>query len=130
MGEVWRAVDQETGEPVAVKLLPGHGPEDAARFGREAQILAGLSHPRVVRYVAHGAGDGGAPYLVMEWLEGEDLTARLGRGPLAIDESVGLALCVAEVLGFAHERGVVHRDLKPSNLLLVGGTVEDRKSVV
>jgi tetratricopeptide (TPR) repeat protein len=124
MGEVWRALDQATGEPVAVKLLPGHGAEDAARFGREAQILAGLSHPRVVRYVAHGAEDETTPYLVMEWLEGEDLAARLSRGPLAIDESVSLALCVAEALAFAHERGVVHRDLKPSNLFLPGGRLD------
>jgi hypothetical protein len=124
MGEVWRALDQATGEPVAVKLLPGQGAEDAARFGREAQILSELSHPRVVRYVAHGAEEGGAPYLVMEWLEGEDLAARLSRGPLAIDEGVALAIAVAEVLGFAHERGVVHRDLKPSNLFLPGGRLD------
>ncbi|HZF56213.1 MAG TPA: protein kinase, partial [Polyangiaceae bacterium] len=127
MGEVWRALDQATGQAVAVKVLPGHGTEDAARFGREAEILAGLSHPRVVRYVAHGAEEGGAPYLVMEWLDGEDLAARLARGPLAIDESVALALCVAEVLGFAHERGVVHRDLKPSNLFLPGGRLDTVK---
>jgi len=124
MGEVWRALDQATGQPVAVKLLPGHGAEDAARFGREARILSELSHPRVVRYVAHGAEEGGAPYLVMEWLEGEDLAARLSRGPLAIDEGVALALYVSEVLAFAHERGVVHRDLKPSNLFLQGGRLD------
>jgi len=124
MGEVWRALDQATGQAVAVKVVPGHGTEGAARFGREAQILSELSHPRVVRYVAHGAEEGGAPFLVMEWLDGEDLAARLARGPLAIDESVALAIAVAEVLGFAHERGVVHRDLKPSNLFLPGGRLD------
>jgi hypothetical protein len=139
MGEVWKALDQASGQPVAIKLLLGHAAEEAARFAREAQLLAKLSHPRVVRYVAHGASAigavsgasavgavsgadaGEAPYLVMEWLDGEDLAARLACGPLAVDESVGLAVAVAEVLGYAHERGVVHRDLKPSNLFLPGG---------
>ncbi|WP_437681389.1 protein kinase [Sorangium sp. So ce131] len=83
--------DQATGEAVAVKVLPGNGTEGAARFAREAQILADFSHPDVVRHVAHGASPDGAPYLVMEWLDGEDLAARLARGPLAVDESVALA---------------------------------------
>jgi tetratricopeptide (TPR) repeat protein len=124
MGEVWKALDQATGDAVAVKLLPGGAPEDAARFEREAQILAGLEHPHVVRYVAHGASAEGAPYLVMEWLDGEDLAARLARGPLAADESVALAIEIADVLGFAHARGVIHRDLKPSNLHLPGGRLD------
>ncbi|WP_437611104.1 protein kinase [Sorangium sp. So ce834] len=127
MGEVWKAHDQETSEAVAVKLSPQRDAEDAARFEREAQILAGMSHPHVVRYVAHGASAEGAPYLVMEWLEGEDLAARLARGPLEIDESVALATAVADILGFAHERGVVHRDLKPSNLFLPGGRLDGVK---
>ncbi|AGP35131.1 serine/threonine-protein kinase [Sorangium cellulosum] len=127
MGEVWKALDQETGEPVAVKLLSGGDPAGAARFAREAQILASLSHPRVVRYVAHGASADGAPYLVMEWLEGEDLAARLARGPLGADESVALALNVAGVLACAHAQGVIHRDLKPSNLFLPGGRLEEVK---
>ncbi|WP_437721978.1 serine/threonine-protein kinase [Sorangium sp. So ce861] len=125
MGEVWKALDQETGQPVAVKLLPGHREAgDAARFAREARILSALEHAHVVRYVAHGADDEGAPYLVMEWLEGEDLAARLRRGPLGVNEGVALALRVADALSFAHARGVVHRDLKPSNLFLPGGRLE------
>ncbi|WP_437954813.1 protein kinase [Sorangium sp. So ce119] len=124
MGEVWKALDQETGEAAAVKVLPGSDPKDVARFEREAQILAGLAHAHVVRYVAHGASAEGKPYLVMEWLEGEDLAARLSRGPLAVGESVALALRVAEVLAFAHEQGVIHRDLKPSNMFLPGGRLD------
>ncbi|AUX22476.1 protein kinase [Sorangium cellulosum] len=124
MGEVWKARDQSTGEAVAVKVLPGGDPEGAARFVREGQILAGLSHPGVVRYVAHGASAEGAPYLVMEWLDGEDLAARLARGPLSVDESVALAARVADVLGYAHAQGVIHRDLKPSNLFLPGGRLD------
>ncbi|MGK4005203.1 protein kinase [Sorangium sp. So ce1036] len=127
MGEVWKAHDQETSEAVAVKLSPLRSAEDAARFAREAQILAGMSHPHVVRYVAHGASAEGTPYLVMEWLEGEDLAARLARGPLEVDESVALATAVADILGLAHERGVVHRDLKPSNLFLPGGRIDSVK---
>ncbi|XXX78274.1 protein kinase [Sorangium sp. So ce134] len=127
MGEVWKARDQETSEAVAVKLSPQHDPEQAARFVQEAQILAGMSHPHVVRYVAHGASAEGTPYLVMEWLEGEDLATRLERGPLAVDEGVALATAVADILGFAHERGVVHRDLKPSNLFLPGGRLDGVK---
>ena len=125
MGEVWKAVDQETGQPVAIKRLPRHtGAGDLARFAREAQILAMLSHPRVVRYVAHGADAEGAPYLVMEWLDGQDLGERLGAGRLSVDESLALALGVADALSFAHGQGVVHRDLKPSNLFLPGGRPE------
>ncbi|KYG06255.1 protein kinase [Sorangium cellulosum] len=127
MGEVWKALDQGTGEPVAVKVLSGGELGGAPRFAREAQILAGLSHPRVVRYVAHGEGADGTPYLVMEWLDGEDLAARLARGPLGIDESVDLAVRVADVLAWAHAQGVIHRDLKPSNLFLPGGRLADIK---
>ncbi|WP_437681383.1 protein kinase domain-containing protein [Sorangium sp. So ce131] len=127
MGKVWKALDRETGEAVAVKVLSGGQLDDAARFAREVQILADLSHPRVVRHVAHGASAEGAPYLVMEWLDGEDLAARLARGPLSVDESVALAVCVADVLAYAHARGVIHRDLKPSNLFLPGGRLDEVK---
>jgi serine/threonine protein kinase len=87
MGTVYRALDRSTGGTVALKLLHSQ-PSDtgrtdvAARFGREAQILAGLEHPGIVRYVDHGVAADGAPYLAMEWLEGTDLEARLRQGPL------------------------------------------------
>ncbi|EYF00245.1 Serine/threonine protein kinase [Chondromyces apiculatus DSM 436] len=124
MGEVWKALDQATGQPVALKLLAGREHDEPARFAREAQILAALSHPHVVRYVSHGVNDEGAPYLAMEWLEGEDLAQRLLRGPLGVDESVALALDVATTLAVTHAGGVVHRDLKPSNLFLPGGQLD------
>src|SRR4051812_20791934 len=78
MGTVYRARDRATGETVAVKLLTELGGVHAARFAREAEVLAGLVHPAVVRHVAHGAVPEGA-YLAMQWLEGEDLAARLAR---------------------------------------------------
>jgi hypothetical protein len=127
MGEVYRALDESTGQPVAVKVLHGRAGEDAARFEREARILADLDDPRVVRYVASGALPTGEPYLAMEWLEGEDLAARLACERLGMTDSITLALSVAEVLGMLHERGVIHRDLKPSNIFLVDGDIRNVK---
>src|SRR5689334_6955288 len=101
MGEVFKAIDQSTGSPAAVKALTGRRGDHAARFLREARILAELSHPRIVRYIAHGAVPSGEPYLAMEWLDGEDLSARLSRCPLGPEGSVAVAICVAEALGFA-----------------------------
>ena len=124
MGDVYRAQDQLTGEQVAVKVLQGNRALDGARFTREAETLSNLRHPGIVRYVAHGATPSGEPYLVMEWLEGEELADRLDRGPLSIEHAVELARCVGESLAAAHARGVVHRDIKPGNLYLPGGAVE------
>ena len=85
-------------------------------------MLAALSHPGIVRYIAHGeAGPDRQPYLVMELLEGEDLRQRLKRQGLTIPEALQLVHKVAEALAFAHGRGVIHRDIKPSNIFLVGG---------
>ncbi|MDC0684946.1 protein kinase domain-containing protein [Sorangium atrum] len=126
MGAVYRAIDRETGEPVAVKvgLHAEHAEgEQTERFRREARVLAGLHHPAIARHVAHGVTAEGRQYLAMEWLDGEDLAARLRRGPLGLDESLALAARAAEALGAVHLRGVVHRDIKPANLFLPGGDV-------
>ncbi|MDI1435056.1 serine/threonine-protein kinase [Polyangium sorediatum] len=120
MGKVYRALDQWTGQPVAVKVLPGLS-GDAARFMREARLLSSFAHPRIVRHVAHGSISTREPYLVMEWLEGEDLGARLARGPLDLADVGPLIVEVAEALGALHERGIVHRDLKPGNIYLPEG---------
>ncbi|AGP39839.1 serine/threonine-protein kinase [Sorangium cellulosum] len=117
MGDVYCAQDLRTGEKVAVKVLRRR--TDAARFAREASLLASIEHPRVVRHVTHGALPSGEPYLVMEWLEGEDLAARLERGRLDVASAVALATAVSEALGALHDRRIVHRDLKPSNVFLV-----------
>lgn len=128
MGEVYRAHDRETGETVALKMLQRSrkGPE-FTRFEREAQVLSELRHPGIVRFVAHGIEAGGAPYIAMEWVEGEDLEARLARGRLSVEDSVALTQRVADALSAAHERGIIHRDLKPKNLLLVDGDVRQVK---
>jgi hypothetical protein len=120
MGRVFRAHD-ERGEPVAVKIL--HRPGEEARFAREAEVLAALAHPAIVRYLAHGETPEGQPFLVTEWLEGETLAARLERGALSAAEAVELGARVADALGAAHRLGIVHRDLKPSNLFLPGGEI-------
>jgi len=124
MGEVFRARDRSSGEPVAIKVIFDQRGHRTARFAREADVLAELSHPGIVRYIAHGETASGEIFLAMEWLDGEDLDARLARAPLTMSEAVMLATRVAEALGAAHARGVVHRDLKPSNLFLPGGRID------
>jgi serine/threonine protein kinase/tetratricopeptide (TPR) repeat protein len=125
MGTVYRALDEQTGGMVALKLLQRRDdPEGAERFAREARVLSELQHPGIVAYLAHGETETGAPYLAMEWLDGEDLARRLARGPLPIAEALVLLRRAAEALAMAHARGLVHRDLKPHNLFLRGGQVE------
>jgi tetratricopeptide (TPR) repeat protein len=116
MGTVHRARDRTTGGLCALKLL--HDPHGGDRFLREARVLERLTHPGIVRHVAHGALGSDEVYLAMEWLEGEDLSDRLARGRLAVGEAVTLLTRVAEAVASAHAEGIVHRDLKPSNLFL------------
>jgi hypothetical protein len=124
MGTVYRARDLLNDRPAAIKLLQsGTGPGDG-RFAQEAALLATLSHPGIVRYIAHGVTPEGQNFLAMEWLEGEDLAGRLRRGPLPLSAAVTLLRRVAEALAVAHGRGVVHRDLKPANLFLRRGLIE------
>ncbi len=123
MGEVYQAVDRLSGQTVAVKLLRGDADaETVERFALESHVLARLSHPDIVRYVAHGRV-GADLFLAMEWLEGLTLSQRLSRQGLTIEESVALIRRIAEALGVAHAQGIVHRDIKPGNVFLVDGEV-------
>jgi serine/threonine protein kinase len=123
MGTVYRALDVETGATVAVKMLAQANAEGTERFRREAAILSSLSHPGIVRYLDHGMSEQGVPYLVMEWLDGEPLSARLHREGLRPSEAIDLVSQVARAVGAAHALGLVHRDIKPSNVLVpAGGT--------
>src|SRR4051812_21465902 len=91
MGAVYRAKDLGSGQTVALKAL--HQPEVGSdRFQREAMLLAGLRHPSIVRYIAHGTAPGGEGWLAIEWLEGLDLGKRLERGRLGVAESLSLAI--------------------------------------
>jgi hypothetical protein len=121
MGSVFVALDRRTGARVAVKTLDIQGEGVTDRFDREARALAEVAHPAVVRYLGSGRTPEGEAYLVMEWLEGEDLAARIARGPLPIREALTILCRAAEGLAVAHARGIVHRDVKPSNLFLVDG---------
>ncbi|MDF2692823.1 MAG: Adenylate cyclase, partial [Labilithrix sp.] len=125
MGRVYCARDLRDGGRVALKLVD----VDDARFAREARVLTELTHPAIVRHVADGVAESGTRYLVMEWLDGEDLAQRLERGPLTVEETIALGSRVAAALGAAHAHGVVHRDVKPSNLFLPAGRVEEVKVV-
>src|ERR1700733_8677772 len=129
MGKVFRARDRVSGGAVAVKVMSEGREHHTARFAREVELLAELSHPGIVRYVSHGETPSGELFLAMEWLDGEDLKARLEGEPLTMGESVTLATRVAEALGAAHVHGVVHRDLKPSNLFLPGGSIAEVKVI-
>ena len=120
MGEVFRARDPRLGRDVAIKALPdsfARDPERLARFEREARLLASLSHPNVAGI--HGLEDvAGTRYLVLEFVEGETLAARLVRGPLSVREALEVAMKIAAGVEAAHESGVVHRDLKPANVMI------------
>ena len=121
MATIYQAIDRRSGGSVALKVLRGDDPIDAARFADEARILAELRQPGIVEYVDHGRTVDGSLYLVMEWLDGEDLSSYLKHTRPTIDEAVRIARRAADALIIPHERGLVHRDIKPGNLFLVDG---------
>ncbi len=134
MGQVWRATDTTLGRQVAIKILPdafAADPERLARFEREAKTLASLNHPHIAAIYAvesgpsTGSGQAGTLALVMELVEGDDLSQRIARGAIPIDEALPIAKQIAEALEAAHEQGIVHRDLKPANIKVrADGTVK------
>ncbi len=118
MGQVYRGTDTRLKRQVAIKVLPPSLAGDAdrlARFQREAEVLASLNHPNIA--AIYGLEDsGGMTALVMELVEGDDLSQRIALGAIPVEEAVPLARQIAEALEAAHEQGIVHRDLKPANI--------------
>jgi eukaryotic-like serine/threonine-protein kinase len=120
MGEVYRARDTRLNRDVALKILPArtaNDPHAFARFEREAQAVAALSHPNILAVHDFGRSDG-ASYVVFELLEGETLRARLAQGPLPVRKAIDFARQVADGLAAAHARDITHRDIKPDNLFV------------
>ena len=113
MGQVYRATDTNLKRQVAIKVLPAALADDAdrlARFQREAEVLAALNHPHIAQiYGLEKSVDGTA--LVMELVEGDDLSRRIARGAIPLDEALPIARQIAEALEAAHEPGIIHRDL-------------------
>jgi eukaryotic-like serine/threonine-protein kinase len=118
MGEVYRARDSKLNRDVALKILPeafAADRERLARFRREAQLLASLSHPNIGHI--YGLEDSGAVHaLVLELIAGQTLADRIASGPMPLADVLAVAKQIAEALEVAHEHGIVHRDLKPANI--------------
>ena len=118
MGQVYRARDTKLHRDVAIKVLPDRlasDPERLARFQREAQVLASLNHPNIAHI--HGLEESrDVRALVMELVEGEDLSARMVRGAIPLEEVLPIAKQIADAVEAAHEQGIIHRDLKPANV--------------
>lgn len=129
MGTVWVAQHLTLGQRVAIKLIAAEhaqAPEARVRFSTEAKAAARLKSRHVVQVYDHGETDGGTPYIVMEYLEGESLEARLDRErELPLVDAVRITAQVARGLARAHAQGVVHRDLKPGNIFLARNDEDD-----
>ena len=120
MGEVYKARDTRLDRTVAIKVLPAHladRPEARERFEREARTIAGLNHPHICTLHDIGRQDG-IDFLVMEYLEGDTLAARLLKGPLPVEQVLQYAIEIADALDKAHRKGAIHRDIKPGNIML------------
>ena len=118
MGQVYRARDTKLDRDVAIKILPeafAHDADRLARFTREAKTLASLNHPNIA--AIYGLEEsGGVRALVMELVEGDDLSQRIARAAIPIDEALPIAKQITDALEAAHEQGIIHRDLKPANV--------------
>jgi len=126
MGVVYRARDLRLERLVALKFLPPHLSEEPAardRFRIEAQAAAALDHPNICTIHEIGEAEDGLLFIAMPVYQGETLKARLARGPVPVDEALGLAIQAARGLAKAHEHGIVHRDIKPANLMVTGDGV-------
>lgn len=118
-GVVYSARDLSTQQRVALKLLYPAASGDPVRQLREAELIAKITHPAIVCILDQGVSESGCAYIAMEWLEGEDLSQRQRRAPLAMVPALRLIVRVADALAAAHDQGVVHLDIKPANVFLM-----------
>ena len=122
MGDVYRGEHRMLRRPVAIKLISAEqagSPDALARFEREAQATAQLTHPNTVQLFDYGRSDDGTFYCVMELLDGETLDTIVRRdGPMQVPRAVHVLTQLCGALAEAHDRGLVHRDIKPSNVIL------------
>lgn len=134
MGTVFRAVERETKATYAVKVMHRHLKADSAnvmRFEREAQLASSLQHPNIVEVFDFGLTEASEPYMVMEYLQGENLDDMIeASGRLPIEKFAPIFSQVCAGLSYAHESNIVHRDIKPSNIMLVAGTVPPQVKIV
>ena len=129
MGEVWLAEQQSLGTPVAIKLLLEAFPpdsEDVLRFFNEARAVSRIQHAGITKIFDSGILPNGRAYLVMEYLDGESLAARLARGPLSRSALCDIGRQIASVLDATHTAGITHRDLKPENVFLIADHEQPR----
>ena len=128
MGQVYRARDTKLNRDVALKVLPdlfANDPDRLARFTREAQTLAALNHPNIAHIHGLEESPSGIRALVMELVEGEDLSEVIARGSLTLSDTLAVARQMADALEAAHEQRIIHRDLKPANIKVrADGTVK------
>lgn len=120
MGDVYRANDTKLGRDVALKVLPeklAADPERRKRFEREARAVAALRHPNIVTIFSVEEADG-HPFITMELVEGETLSATIARGGMTLGRFFEIAIPLAEAVSSAHSQNVTHRDLKPANVML------------
>jgi serine/threonine protein kinase/Tol biopolymer transport system component len=120
MGDVYRALDTRLDRTVAIKVLQAHVAEDQPsrdRFEREARAVAALNHPHICALYDVGTHEG-VDFLVMEFLDGDTLAARLAKGRFSISQALEIAIQIASALDRAHRSGIIHRDLKPRNIML------------
>src|ERR1017187_9414352 len=132
MGEVYRGRDTRLDRTVAIKVLPSHlssDPESKQRMEREAKAISALQHANICTLYDIGTQDG-TNFLVMEYLEGQTLADRLGKGALPLDQVLKIGTEIARALEKAHQHGIIHRDLKPANIMLTKARLRSTLLVV